>query len=210
MTMASDAQPKDAQQKVDAYMSRLRGGLRGLSQEEIREIVEELRSHIADKASEGGEATGASVDAALAALGSPEELAREYVTDALLARAEVSRFPLQILKSLFRWASLSVAGFFALLGSMVGYAVGIAFFLVGVLKPFHPETGGLWIWRESGDLIYSVRLGFATPPPGARELLGWWIVPIGLVLGCGLVMLTTRFALWCVRKYRSSRALRHG
>ena len=41
--------------------------------------------------------------------------------------------------------------------------------------------------------MISLRLGFGSAPPGGRELLGWWIVPIGLVVGCGLVMLTTRF-----------------
>ncbi len=64
----------DAQQKIQAYLDRLRRSLRGLSQEEIREIVEELRSHILDKASADGEVTAAGVDAALAALGSPEAL----------------------------------------------------------------------------------------------------------------------------------------
>src|SRR5208282_4760315 len=150
--------------------------------EEIREIVEELRSHILDKASAYGEEAAAGVDAALAALGSPEELASNYVTDAMLARAEVSRSPVGIL---------------------------ISFFLVALLKPFHPDTAGLWVWRNSGDITYSVRLGFATPPAGARELLGWTITPIGLSLGFGLVMLTTHFALWCVRQYRRSRALPH-
>jgi len=208
--MANDAQQKDPQQQVETYMSRLRGGLRGLKHDEIREIVEELRSHIADKASEEGKATNARVGAALAALGSPEELAREYVTDALLARAEASRWPLEILKSLFRWASLSVAGFFAFLATILGYSAGMVFFLVAALKPFHPENAGLWVWRESGHIIYSVRLGFGTPPPGARELLGWWILPIGLVVSCAVVVLTTHFAIWCVRQYRRSRPLRHG
>ena len=90
--------------------------------------------------------TAAGVDAALAALGSPEELASQYMTDNLLARAEVSRSPVQILRSLFRWASLSVAGFFVLLGSIVGYFLGAAFILVALLKPFHPHTAGLWIF----------------------------------------------------------------
>jgi|SRR5208283_658566 len=199
----------DAQHKIEAYLDRLRRNLRGLSREEIREIVEELRSHILDKASAYGEEAAAGVDAALAALGSPEELASNYVTDAMLARAEVSRSPVGILKSLFRWASLSIAGFFVLLVSIIGYGTGISFFLVALLKPFHPDTAGLWVWRNSGDITYSVRLGFATPPAGARELLGWTITPIGLSLGFGLVMLTTHFALWCVRQYRRSRALPH-
>ncbi len=200
---------EDAQQKIDGYLNRLRAGLRGLSPEEIREIVEELRSHILDKAAAHGEVTTPEVDAALAALGSPDELASEYVTDAVLARAEVTRSPVRIVKSLFRWGTLSIAGFFVLLVSLIGYGAGISFFLVGLLKPFHPDTAGLWIWRNSGDITYSVRLGFATPPAGATELLGWWITPVGLSLGFGLVMLTTHFALWCVRQYRRSRALPH-
>ena len=200
----------NAQQRIDDYLNRLRGGLRGLRPEEIREIAEELRSHILDKAATDGEVTAAGVDAALAALGTPEELASQYVTDAMLARAEVSRSPVGILKSLFRWGSLSVAGFFVLLVSVIGYGTGISFFLVALLKPFHPDTAGLWIWRNGGDITYSVRLGFGPVPAGARELLGWTIVPIGFSVGFGLVMLTTHFALWCVRQYRRSRALPHG
>ena len=206
MTIEGDGQQK-IEGCIEGYLDRLRRDLRGLSQEEIREIVEELRSHILDKASANGEATAAGVDAALAALGRPEDLAREYVTDAVLARAEVSRSPVRILKSLFRWGSLSIAGFFVLLVSLIGYGTGISFFLVGLLKPFHPDTAGLWVWRASGDITYSVRLGFGAVPAGARELLGWTITPIGLTIGVGLVMLTTHFALWCVRQYRRSRGL---
>jgi len=101
----------DAQQKIESYLGRLRAQLRGADDEEVREIVEELRSHIMDKAAPSGEVSSAGVDASLAALGSPEDLARQYITDNLLARAEVSRSPVRILESLFRWASLSVAGF---------------------------------------------------------------------------------------------------
>jgi hypothetical protein len=150
------------------------------------------------------------VDGALAALGSPDELASAYVMDTVMAQAEISRSPVRILKSLFRWGTLSIAGFFVLLVSLIGYGTGISFFLVGLLKPFHPDTAGLWVWRDSGDIAYSVRLGFATPPAGARELLGWTITPIGLSVGFGLVMLTTHFALWCLHQYRQSRALPHG
>jgi len=197
----------EAQQRVEAYLNRIRGRLRGLRAEERREILEELRSHLLEKAATGG-MTGAAVDAALESLGRPEELALEYVTDELLARAEVSRSPLRILDSLFRWASLSIVGFFVLLGAITGYFLGVVFLLVAALKPFHPETAGLWASRDaSGDLALSVHLGFGYAPVGGREVLGWWIVPIGLLAGCLLVILTTRFGLWCARLYRASRAL---
>jgi uncharacterized membrane protein len=203
----------EAQHRMDAYLGRLRQRLRGLHDEDVREIVEELRSHILDKvaAPPSGQMTAAEVDRALAALGSPEELASQYLTDDLLARAEVSRSPLRILESLFRWASLSVAGFLVLLGSLLGYFLGVVFILVAALKSFHPRTAGVWLLPAGADdFEISVRLGFGSAPLGGREVLGWWIIPLGLVVGCALVMLTTRFAIWCVRQYRKSRALPRG
>src|SRR5271155_5480136 len=110
MTMSPDSKQSaarliEAQQRIEAYLGRLRRRLRGMNDEDVREIVEELRSHIIDRATANGEVTAGGVDAALAKLGSPEDLAVEYMTDALLARAEVSRSPLRILASLFRWGS---------------------------------------------------------------------------------------------------------
>jgi len=198
----------DAQKKIDAYLARLRRGLRGMNEQDSREIVEELRSHIADRAAANGEVTAAGIDAALAGLGGAEELANQYMTDDLLARAESSRSPLHILESLFHWAGLSVGGFLVLLGTIAGYFLGMVFFLCAVLKPFHPHSAGLWMLPGStGDYSISLRLGFGTVPAGGRELLGWWIMPIGVIVGCGLVMLTTHFALWCARQYRKSRVL---
>lgn len=198
----------DAQRRIDAYLNTLRARLRGMNAEDVCDIAEELRSHITDKVTSRGDATAAGVDAVLTALGSPEELAGQYLTDDLLARAEVSRSPFRILESLFRWATLSVAGFLVLLGSLAGYGLGVALLLCALLKPFHPQTAGLWLFPDGADdIAVSLRLGFGGVPPGARDLLGWWIVPLGLIAGCGLVTLTTRAALWCTGRYRQSRPL---
>jgi uncharacterized membrane protein len=110
----------EANQKMEAYLGKLRQRLRGMNDDDAREIVEELRSHIRDKAAASGQMTAEGVDRALASLGSPEDLASQYMTDDLLARAVVSRSPLRIVQSLFRWASLSIAGLVVLLCSIVG------------------------------------------------------------------------------------------
>jgi hypothetical protein len=199
----------DAQQKIEGYLRRLRGLLRGFNDAEVSEVIAELRSHLTDKLAAGGEPTAVGVDAALAALGRPEELASHYITDNLLARAEVSRSPLQILKGLFRWASLSFAGCLVLLGSLAGYFFGGVFLLCALLKPLHPHTAGLWASRDTtGDLSLSFRLGFGSVPPHSKDLLGWWIVPVGLLVGGGLVMLTTRLTVWCIRRCRKPSVLR--
>jgi hypothetical protein len=200
--------PKDDSQKMEDYLARLRAQLGCFNDQQVAEILAELRSHILDKLDIAGDARPSQVDAILAALGTPEELAGQYITDNVLARAEVSRSPLRILASLFRWASLSVAGFFVLLGSVLGYFFGAVFILVAILKLFHPHTAGLWLLHDrTGDSEFSFRMGFSSAPPDGRDLLGWWILPLGLLAGCALVTLTTRFARWCARQYRKSRAL---
>src|SRR5271154_4494656 len=94
----------DTQQKIDAYLAMLRKRLRGIDEQDVREIIDELRSHILDRASVSGEeVTATGVGATLSALGSPEQLANEYLTDDLLAMAEVTRSPVWILGILFRW-----------------------------------------------------------------------------------------------------------
>src|SRR5437016_6003623 len=94
---------------------------------------------------------------------------------------------------------------FCTAGSILGYFLGVVFILWAVLKPFHPQTAGLWASRDStGDLAISLRLGFGTVPVAGKDVLGWWIIPIGLLAGCGLMMLTTGFAVWCARRCRRS------
>jgi hypothetical protein len=196
MTISSDSQ-----QQIAAYLQRLRKGLRNLSDEDAREIVEELRSHIVEKAAAGGEITSAGVESALAALGSPEELAGQYVTDDLLARAESSRAPWVILRGVFHWATLSVKGFLVLMVCTVGYMFGGAFLIAALAKPFNPRVG-LW---EIGADTYSLALGMTSARLEGHELLGWLLIPIGLSLGGGTILLTTHFGLWSIRKFREAR-----
>ena len=89
MTIAG-APDHRSEREIEAYLARLRRALRGISDDEVREIIAELRSHILDKAGASGEVTAAAVGATLAGMGNPEELASQYLTDNLLARAEVS------------------------------------------------------------------------------------------------------------------------
>ncbi|HTW67499.1 MAG TPA: DUF1700 domain-containing protein [Bryobacteraceae bacterium] len=199
---------EDPQQIIEAYLMKLRRRLRGMNEADAREVLEELRGHVTERAGGAGHLTVAGVREALARLGSPEELAREYMAEDLLARAEASRSPVRTLQSLFRWAAFSVAGFLVLLASMVGYFLGIVLVIAALSKPFHPQSAGLWTFPDSADDVeVSLRLGFGTPPLNGRELLGWWMAPVGLGVGCGLILLTTRVALWCSRRYRRSRTV---
>ncbi|MGA9042526.1 MAG: DUF1700 domain-containing protein [Terriglobales bacterium] len=192
----------DSQQRIDAYLNILRKRLRGLSDEDSRDIVEEIRSHVLDKAAIGGDITPDAVVSALAALGNPEALASQYVTDDLLMRAQVARSPWLILRSLFRWAGLSVAGFCILMLSLIGYGLAGSLVLCALLKPFHPQTDGLWLLNSPQDPhSFSLHLGFSSLSVDGREVLGWWIVPIGLALGAWLGLLTFYSGRWSIRQF---------
>jgi len=182
-------------------LRRLRKGLLNMRDEDAREIVEELRSHVVEKAAAGGEVTSAGVNSALATLGSPEQLASQYVTDDLLARAESSRAPWVILRGVFHWATLSLRGFLVFMVCIVGYMFGGSFLIAALAKPLNPRVG-LWM-LDNGT--YSLALGMTGRAMDGHELLGWSLIPIGLSLGGGTILLTTHFGLWSIRSFRQAR-----
>jgi hypothetical protein len=195
----------ESQKTVDAYLAALRKQLRELMDEDVNDIVAEIRAHILDKTS--GEAAGDSVSSTLAALGTPEELAGRYRTEELLKRASMSRSPAFILRSLLRWATLSVAGLLVFAISVVGYVVGGWLSILGVLKLISPHTTGLYGEFSEHTWSLSFQSG-GQPAANVHELLGWWLLPVGLLLGPVLFFLTFRFDLWSLRKFWRPRAWR--
>jgi len=191
------------QTKIDRYLAELRAHLRWLPQEQAVDIVEEIHSHIRDAAGVGGSMTEASINAALNRLGPASELAASYVTDSLLAQAQHSGMPWTVLRGIFRWATLSVKGFLVFMLCLIGYAFGGSFFIAALAKPFNPKVG---LWLVDND-TYSLALGMTDAAPRGHELLGWKLIPIGLALGGGTILLTTHFGLWCIRRFRQSRPL---
>ncbi len=190
---------------IDSYLRQVRAGLRALSTSEVEDILNELRVHITERV--GAETGEAAVNSVLRALGKPEQIAALYVAENLSLQAESSRSPWTVLRSVFHWATLSVKGFVLLAICLIGYSFGLSFFLAALLKPFHPEDVGLWTSGNHQDFSLHVG-GFSGHSGEERELLGWWLIPVGCSLGGGTILLTTHFALWGLRRLRSSRNLR--
>jgi uncharacterized membrane protein len=195
-----------ALEKMEGYLRVLRESLRGLPKEDADDIVAELRSHLidsgaiqADPAAEGSADEAAAMEAALQRLGPPRELAARYVLDSVVRRAARDRTPWAMLESAYRWAAVSTKGLITLFLCLTGYGLSIPFVLAAILKPFRPDRVGLWKLSGSPE-TYSLRLGFGSPVPGT-ELLGGWIVPLGLLAGVGLFLLTTHFGLWSLRRF---------
>ena len=191
-------------QKIETYLKRVRNGLRGLPAEEVSDILNELRTHIMERLELAPGPPESAVDTVLQSFGRAEKIAALYVSESLVLRAESSRTPWTVLRSLFYWSTLSVVGFIVFCICLIGYSFGICFFLAALMKPFHPQSVGLWYRNDPNH--YSLHVGgFLGPPALERELLGWWLVPIGCSLGGGTILLTTQFALWSLRRLRPSK-----
>jgi hypothetical protein len=194
----------ESQKSIEAYLAALRRQLRELLDEDVRDIVAEIRAHILDKTL--GDASPGVIAATLDALGTPEELADRYRTEEMLKRAEVARSPACVLRSVLHWGLLSVVGVVVLLISAVGYTLGGILFILGVLKLTNPHRTGVYGVFTAHDSS----LSFQSGGPSDHDLLGWWLLPLGLIVGGGLLFLTFRFGLWSIRKIWHPRKWREG
>lgn len=183
---------------LDCYLDQVRRNLKGLPKSEADEIIAELRSHVLDKVA--GSATPERVEAAIAALGSPRDVARLNLTERVAADLEADRSPWRVLRAVARLAGLSVYGLFAFSACFIGYVMSAGFVVTAVSKLVSRTNAGLWRIPKGAD-GYTYVMG-VTNHPGAEELLGWWIVPLGLLLAVVLGWASWRFGLFSVRRMR--------
>lgn len=191
-----DGSTRDA--AVERYLDRVRAALRGLPGSEVDDILRELRVHIDERSASGYE-----IEAVLRSLGEPEDIAREYHTDHVTARAEGGHSPLAVLHSLVLLRRGSAVGWIVLGCTAFLYAWGIALVAAAIEKLLSPHDVGLW-YRTGTVSIPRLTIDGAEPP-GTRELLGWWIVPAGTVAGAGLLYAAGQLGLWWIRRSRAGR-----
>lgn len=182
----------------DAGESRVRGYLYVLERSMrstvsaplASDAVREVESHIRDRVAEspGMPNERAALEHILTQLGSPVAVARAYSLEMMMEEAAVGGRFVSVLRSLFHMATASVLAFFGAIVVFVGYALGIAFIFIALLKPVFPGNVGVWMVHG-----LPVALGAQFPAPGP-PLGGYWIVPISLTLGFGIVLLTHRAA----------------
>jgi hypothetical protein len=187
--------------RLETYLTQVQRHLHGLPDAEASEVIAELRSHVRDKVD--GAPTPQRVEAAIAELGAPKAVARLNVTERVVAHIESHRSPLSVLWGVTRLAGLSLYGFFVFLLSFTGYGVALALVVTAAVKPFLPDNAGLW-WTPDPQFGHAMSLGVVFPSPGGHELLGWWIMPIGVSGGLAIGWLTWRFGIWSVRRMRGA------
>ena len=162
-----------------AFMARLREGLRGLPASAQADIVADYETHFTE-----GQAAGRSEADVAAALGDPGRLARELRAEAGLKRWEEERSPSAGASAIFAVLGLGALDILVLLPILMGvggaiFGIGVAviavFFAGGVVFAAGPFTG-----MPGGPAAALLAgLGLMTGATSAGAVLA--IVSIGLV-----------------------------
>jgi uncharacterized membrane protein len=148
-----------------AFMARLREGLRGLPPQAIADILADYETHFAE-----GEAAGRTEDEVAAALGDPDRLARELRAESQLARWREERSPSSAAAAIF-----AVLGLGALdLMLVLPFAMGILAVLFGC---FVACVGGF----VAGGAIFAAA-PFGDPPGGVAAAM---LFGVGVMAGSG-------------------------
>ena len=99
---------------------------------------------------------------------------------------------------------VSVWGLVLFVLGVVGYATGFALILAGLGKIIAPSQIGA---RVGPHRIFDIGVN---NDPTARDVLGWWLVLVGLAGGAALVVATTRLLRWMLRFARIRRPTGRG
>jgi len=184
--------PPRLQQKIDSYLMQLRRSLGELPADEVSEILQEIRGHILERAEASGELTEERLVAILKALGKPEEIAPLYQAESAVARARASLSPAVVLQGALRWAMVSVRGFLLFVVGLIGYGIALGWIIGAIGKIISPDKFGAWI----GPDTFSIG---TNDNPANHEVLGWWLIPVGLMLGTCFLVGTTKLLRWTLK-----------
>jgi hypothetical protein len=175
-------------------------GRASLAADAVREVESHIRERVAESSGMPNERDA--LEAILTRFGSPSTVARAYSLEMIMEEAAVGGRLVAVLRSLFHIAPLGAMRFFLALLLFTGYGMGASLIFTALLKPIFPHNVGVWVHK-------GFSLGAQFPAPdGIEPLGGYWIIPICLTAGLGLLILTHRAARRWVGTLRD--ALRRG
>ena len=131
----------------------------------------------------------------LQAMGTPEEIARQYRMELLLSRSAWSISPWKLVRTLFRWTLTGIQGYIVFVLAVVGYTVAIFFYVTALLKPLFPHNVGVFVSEHCINLAH-----FPTQPSGV-EMLGPYYIPVAVFVGYLFTLVTTLAIRFVVRRF---------
>jgi len=189
--------------RVNGYLFVLERSLATfLPRESVRDVVREIDSHLRDRisAAQAVPDERAMLERILSELGPPQRVAQAYSVERTVDEAVVTGRLFAIVKAVWHVAMSGMSGFFAGLSLFVGYFAGGVLIVLAVMKPIFPDNVGIWVGdrliSDGPDLGWHAGVNVAAASHG-HNVGGYWVIPIFLTAGFGLLFLTTR----CARRF---------
>lgn len=162
-----------------AFMARLREGLRGLPAQTVADIVADYEAHFTD-----GEAAGRTEAEVATALGDPDRLAREIRAESTLTRWRDERSPSSAASAVFAVLGLGAIDILILLPILMGVAGAIVGLFVAAVACFF---AGAFVFAAGpfmdppGGPITAVLAGLGVMAGSASGGAVLTIISIGLI-----------------------------
>jgi uncharacterized membrane protein len=118
-------------------------------------------------------------------LGEPEEYLKPIIEDIKVSEVLVRYNPVDVFKKLFDEPFANLRQFLFCTVMLLGYIFLFLIFLISILKIIIPEIGVYF--HESGGISIGI-----TSDPNAVELLGYWLIPIGLIFSSIMYIALTK------------------
>jgi hypothetical protein len=198
---------EDGEARVRGYLYVLERALRSfLEPAVVVDAVREVRSHIEERVAQADPSPNeqAALDRVLAELGPPLRVAQAYAMEMTVEEAAATGRVVPVLRAVWHFATTTTTGFLAALVLFVGYALGAGCVLLATLQPVFPDRVGLLVVDGVPRAF-----GMVDVPPGGVVHGGYWIIPVGMVCGVGLLVLTHKGARALVSWWRGRRAPWH-
>jgi hypothetical protein len=179
--------------RINGYLFVLERSLKTfLPVDVVRDAVREIESHLRERvaAADGAPNERAALEQILAELGPPLRVAQAYSAERTIDEAIATGRLVPMFHAMWHLAVSTLAGFGAALGVFAGFLVSFALLAIAVMKPLFPDNVGLWVYNETG-IPHDLGIRFPAPA-NERIVLGYWIIPIALVLGMVVLVLTYR------------------
>jgi uncharacterized membrane protein len=179
--------------RVNGYLFVLERSLKSfLPADVVRDATREIESHVRERvaAHDGAPNEREALERILGELGPPLRVAQAYSSERIVDEAVTTGRVVPIARALWHLAVTTLRGFFAMVGLFAAYSAGLSFIMVAVLKPFFPDNVGVHVTKGG----WPITVGAVWPAPAQPVRGGYWVIPIFLVLGFGILALTHRAA----------------